>query len=431
MKVLHTADWHVGKVLKRQSRTDEHGRVLASLVDLARSEDVDAVVIPGDLFDSSAPGPEAQGLVMRALLALREDDRHVVVLAGNHDNLHLFDAVYRPVLGELGVHVLGYPKRADAGGTTRFTTRSGVDVTVAALPFVPHRFAVRAAESVLHETSQLTLDYARRMKAIVESLTEGFTPHSVNIVMTHATMLGGRRGGGERDFQTSFDYELPANLFPSSTHYAALGHLHRYQEIDGPCPIAYSGSPLAVDFGEEMNESVALIVTATPDSRASIRPVPIAGGRSLVTLRGTLDEVVAAGESMPDAWLRVVLAEPASAGLGDRVRDKLPNALEVQLDEEHRPRLNSRRDARPSNVGRSPSDLFADYLASENVEDPRLMKMFVDLLDAAGSPGEAGPDLTDFPVEPLEPEAVVAAAKPRRARKKAQPTASTSSEPAD
>ena len=426
MKFLHTADWHVGKVLKGQSRVAEHERVLANLVELVRTEDVDAVVIPGDLFDSSVPSPEAQGLVMRALLAMREDGRHVIAVAGNHDNLHLFDAVYRPLLGEIGVHVLGYPKRADAGGTTRFTTRDGVDVTIAALPFVPHRFAVRAAESVLHETSQLTLDYARRMRAILETLTAGFTPDSVNIVMTHVTMLGGRRGGGERDVQTTFDYELPSSLFPSSTHYAALGHLHRYQEIDGPCPIAYSGSPLAIDFGEGANESVALVVTATPDSRAAIRAVPIAGGRPLVTLRGTLEQVVAAAESTPEAWLRVVLAEPASAGLGDRVRDKLPNTLEVQLDEEHRPRLNSRRDARPSNVGRSPTDLFADYLASQNVVDPRLMTMFVRLLDAADSPGEADLDLSDFPVEGSTPEPVAVSAKPRRARKK--PAAAASSE---
>ena len=85
-------------------------------------------------------------------------------------------------------------------------------------------------------------------------LTEGFTADTVNLVMAHATLLGGRRGGGERDVQTSLDYELPASMFPASAHYVALGHLHRQQEIPGPCPIFYSGSPLAIDFGEEANE---------------------------------------------------------------------------------------------------------------------------------------------------------------------------------
>src|SRR6266581_8125129 len=98
MKILHTADWHVGKVLKGRDRHDEHVAVLASIVRAARDEDVDVVLIAGDLFETAAPSPRAQGLVMRTLMALREDGRLVVAIAGNHDNQHLLDAVYRPVL---------------------------------------------------------------------------------------------------------------------------------------------------------------------------------------------------------------------------------------------------------------------------------------------------------------------------------------------
>jgi exonuclease SbcD len=89
---------------------------------------------------------------------------------------------------------------------------------------------------------------------MVTVLTEGFTGDAVNVVMAHATLLGGRRGGGERDVQTSLGYELPASMFPPTAHYVALGHLHRCQEIPGPCPVFYSGSTLAVDFGEQVND---------------------------------------------------------------------------------------------------------------------------------------------------------------------------------
>ena len=116
MRIMHTSDWHVGKVLKGRDRHDEHVAVLRSIVRAARDEDVDLVLIAGDLFESAAPTAKAQGLVMRTLLALREESRQVVVIAGNHDNQSLFDAVYRPVLGQLGLHVLGTPKRPDAGG---------------------------------------------------------------------------------------------------------------------------------------------------------------------------------------------------------------------------------------------------------------------------------------------------------------------------
>ena len=109
MKILHTSDWHVGKVLKGRDRHDEHVAALASIVRAARDTGADVVLIAGDLFETAAPSPKAQGLVMRTLLALRDDGRIVVAIGGNHDNQGLLDAVYRPVLGELGLHVLGPP----------------------------------------------------------------------------------------------------------------------------------------------------------------------------------------------------------------------------------------------------------------------------------------------------------------------------------
>jgi exonuclease SbcD len=389
LKILHTSDWHVGKVLKGRDRHDEHLAVLGSIVAAAREQDVDVVLVAGDLFETAAPSPRAQGLVMRTLLALRAGGRQVVAIGGNHDNQHLLDAVYRPVLGELGVHLLGTPKAPGSGGTIRLRTRGGEELRVAALPFLSHRHAVRAAEVLLHETAEYTLDYSRRVADIVRLLTAEFTADSVNVVLAHLTMLGGRRGGGERDVQTALGYELSASLLPPTAHYAALGHLHRQQEIAGPCPAFYSGSPLAIDFGEEANDPAALIVTAAPDVRADARSIPISGGRRLRTLRGTLDEVIAQGELAGEAYLRVVLAEPGRAGLGDLVREKLPGTLEVMLDDAHRSTPGSRGAGGPSRVGRSPVELFGDYLAEKNIDDPRIGAMFASLLDEVTSaPGE-------------------------------------------
>jgi DNA repair protein SbcD/Mre11 len=387
MKILHTSDWHVGKVLKGRDRHDEHTAVLRSIVRTARDEDVDLVLIAGDLFDSAAPSAKAQGLVMNALLALHEDGRQVVAIAGNHDNPSLLDAVYRPVLGQLGLHLLGKPKRPAEGGLLNLRTRSGETVNVAALPFLSHRYAVGAAEALLHEFSEHSRDYSSQISAMVRLLTSGFTPDTVNVVMTHATLLGGRRGGGERDVQTSLDYEVSSSMFPPGAHYAALGHLHRQQEIPGPCPVFYSGSPLHIDFGEGLNDSSVLIITAEPAVRADTRPVLVTGGRALRTLRGTLDEVVAAGEEVADAYLRVVLAEPSRAGLGDLVRDKLPNTLEVVLDDAHRPRPGGRSSDQAARAGRSPTELFGDYLTEQNIDDLRLNKLFAELLDQVTGEG--------------------------------------------
>lgn len=392
MKILHTADWHVGKVLKHQPRYDEHRTVLADLVRTADAEDIDVVVVAGDLFETSTPSPQAQSLVMSTLLRMRQDGRHVVVLAGNHDNQELVDTVYRPVLGELGVHVVGRPKPAGRGGVVTIRTRGGETANVAALPFVNQRYAVRAAEIMLHEPARHAMDYANQIQAMVGRLTDGFTADTVNVITTHATLLGGRKGGGEREAQSLLGYELPAAVFPASAHYAALGHLHRYQEIDGRCPIAYSGSPLALDFGEEDNEPVALVVTATPDSRAHVRPVPVTGGRKLRTLRGTLDEVIADGELAGEAFLRVVLTQQASAGIAELVREKLPNALDVQIDDRFRRRTGAGT-AVSGRSGRQPLELFRDFLAEESIADERVAALFAELYDdAVGGAGGGAVD---------------------------------------
>lgn len=380
MKILHTADWHVGKVLKNQPRYDEHEAALRDIVRIARDEDVDVVIVAGDLFETASPNPQAQSLVMRTLMALNDGDRHVVVLAGNHDNQGLIAEVYRPVLGHLGIDVVGRPRPASSGGALKLTTRSGETANIAVLPFVSYRYAVRAAEVILHESADLAMDYARKVGQFINALSAGFSDDSVNIVTTHGTVLGGRRGGGERDGQTLLGYELPVTLFPTSAHYAALGHLHRYQQIDGPCPIAYSGSPIALDFGEEDNESMAILVHVAPDSRANAVPVPVRGGRPLRTLHGTLDQVVEQGREFSDAFFRVILAQKASAGLADRVREALPNVLEVQIDEQFRPRQAGSGPER-SRLGRTPTDLFADFLAEQNIEDTKVGALFAELLD--------------------------------------------------
>ena len=402
MKILHTSDWHVGKVLKGWDRYDEHAAVLADIVRVARVEDVDLVLVAGDLFDSAAPSPKAQGLVMRTLLALGTDGRQVVAIAGDHDSPGLLEGVYRVALGQAGVQVIGTPKRPRRGGLVTLRVRSGETVNVAAMPFLSHRNAARAAEALPPELAGHAVDYPSQIAGMLRILTQGFAPDAVNVVMTHATLVGGRRGG-ERDAQTSRGYELPPAMFPPSAQYAALGHMHEQQEIPGPCPIFYSGSPMAVDFEDIQNVSSVLIISAEPGKPANTKAVPVTGARSLQTLHGTLDEVITAGEQTGDAYLRVLLAEPSRPGLGDLVRDKLPNALEVVLDEARQPRSEARSTRRVSRIGRNPLEVFGDYLAEQNIVDPRLNEMFAALFEevTAGS-GEKADSAAEFPAEVTE-----------------------------
>jgi exonuclease SbcD len=225
-------------------------------------------------------------------------------------------------------------------------------------------FALSAAEA--------TQTYADHVGRLLRVLTESFAGNAVNLVTAHLTVVGGVLGGGERDAHTIQSYAVPATVFPTSAHYVALGHLHRRQAVLGPCPVHYSGAPLAIDFGEEENTPSVTLVDVTADTAAKTRDVPVTSGTPLRTVRGTLDQLstVDAG----NAWLRVYVSEKPRAGLREAVQELLPRALEVRVD----PAVLDEIEApgRAQRAGRAPRDLFGDYLASKGHADPDVTALF-------------------------------------------------------
>jgi len=384
MRFLHTSDWHIGKTLKGHNRLAEQSEVLDEIVGIVERYEVDAVLLAGDVYDSAAPSAEAQHLVVRTLLKIRNCGIPVVAIAGNHDHAATFDA-YRPLMNEVGIHLVGTPG-AGPDGILEITARStGESAVIATLPFVSQRSVIRAAELIANTPVMNSIGYAQRVEDMLRALARSFRPDAVNILMAHLTVTGGQFGGGERDAQSIFDYHVPAAVFPAQAQYVALGHLHRRQAISAPCPVHYSGSPISIDFGEQNNDGVVCLVEATPSTPAKVTDIPIKSGRRLVTLRGTLAEIERQASGVGDAFLRVQLKEPGRAGLLEEVRDLLPNALDVQIDPAFVTRNST---ARPANSGleRTPSQLFAEYCASRNIDDPRLAALFMRLHDAISEP---------------------------------------------
>jgi exonuclease SbcD len=370
MKILHTSDWHVGKVLKGQSRMEEQAAVLKELVEIAGSEHPDLILVAGDLFDSPAPTPAATRLVTGALSALRGTGAEVVAIAGNHDNGAALEAL-RPWAEAAGVTLRG-TVRAPADHLIR-----GDGWRLVALPFLSHRYAVRAAEMFELSAAEATQTYADHLSRLVAALTTDFAADgTVNLLTTHLTVVGAKTGGGEREAHTIQSYAVPATIFPASAHYVALGHLHRAQQVNGRCPIRYSGSPLAIDFGEDDEPGVTIVEVAA-NTTAKARHVPIAAAVPLRTVRGTLDELAALETG--EAWLRVYVRESPRAGLRERVQELLPRALEVRIDPELLPEIGS-GDRAPARAGRTPAELFAEYLESRGHADARVQALFEELL---------------------------------------------------
>ncbi len=381
MRILHTSDWHVGKVLKGRPRHDEHIRVLAQVVEIARQERPDLIVIAGDLYDTAAPAPDSTRVVTRALSALRQTGAQVVAIGGNHDNGPALDAL-RPWAEAAGITLRGSVRDNPDELLVTGTTEGGERWQLVALPFLSQRYAIRAAEMYELSAAEASQTYADHIARLIARLSERFAdPGVVNLLTAHLTVVGASTGGGEREAHTVMGYAVPATVFPSTAHYVALGHLHRSQQVVGPCPVRYCGSPLAVDFGEEENVCSVAIVDVAADKAARVRDVPVTSARTLRTVRGSLEQL--AKVNLPDAWLRVFVREAPQVGLREDVQEMLPNALEVRIDPDMVPDRKGAQTAQRQ--GRSPRQLFGDYLDSRGTAEEGVRELFDELYDEVSS----------------------------------------------
>ena len=384
VRILHTSDWHVGKLIRGQSRADEHRAVLAEIAGIAAAEEVDLVLVAGDLFETAAPGPASEAIVYRALLDLAQV-APVVVIGGNHDNPRRLSAV-APLLDLGRVRLLAQPARPDDGGVTDLDL-AGTVVRLALVPFVSKRGIVRADQLMRDAAFELNQAYDERMRAIIDGLTAGFAPDTVNVVCGHLFAAGGTLGGGERSAHTIMDYSVASLAFPVTAQYVALGHLHRAQDIPGATRVRYCGSPLQLDFGESSETKSVSIVDLEPGVPAAVREVPLTEGRRLRTIVGTLAEIESARGTTDDDYLRIIVADARRAGLADEIRSWFDAEDSCVVDVQVRPvdddaPTTSRR---PDNA--TPSELFSLYLADRGVDDDRLVPAFDDLLDELSSAG--------------------------------------------
>jgi DNA repair protein SbcD/Mre11 len=145
--------------------------------------------------------------------------------------------------------------------------------------------------------------------------------------------------------------------------------------------VPYSGAPLAVDFGEQDNTNVVLLIEATPTTPARVTDIPITAGRRLRTVHGTVAELAGMRDVVGDDLLRVWVRERARAGMREEVTDLLPNALEVRIDPEFAAPVGSSRPSGGTGADRSPGELFHEFLGARSVDDRRVEELFARLHD--------------------------------------------------
>lgn len=382
MRVLHTADWHVGKKLGRQERADTVA-ALEEVVTIAGEREVDAVLVAGDLFDRATPPLDSLNLVLGTLLGLAKTGAKVVAIPGNHDSPELF-RVLAPLLEPFGVHLVHKALEPDAGGIVSVASRDNkTTMRVACLPFI-HETAVIDLMGVAEEGYK---DYADRIRKITSYYARWLVEHpqaaTVDVLMAHFMVHKAIPSGTERELHIGEAYMATADAIPTDLKYAALGHIHLAQEVPGSSvPARFSGGLLQLDFGEAETDKSVCIVDLEPGMKpARVDRAPVTSGRTLRKVGGTVDELRAMAADLGDSFLYVTVEtlgpEP---GLAEEVRSFLPNALQIHANY---PRAEIEM---PDREGRSLTQIYGDYwVAKKGVEAPAdVVKAFAGVMDEVG-----------------------------------------------
>lgn len=337
MRLLHTADWHLGQTLHGIARDHEHARFLDWLLDTLDERSVDALVIAGDVFDGQNPPIPALGLFYRFLARAkaRRPALDIVVVAGNHDSGSRLEAP-SPLLKELGVHVVGgLPVGEDGAFAPErllFPLREENGTVAARCVTVPYlRPADLPPLANEDEDADPLIEGVRRVYAsAVEAGRQALRPGEALVLTGHCYMRDGALSElSERKILGGNLHALPVDIFPEDAAYVALGHLHRAQAIGGREGVRYSGSPLPLAIDEEPYPH-QVVLADIADGRlighealrvprfVAIRRVPGAGRfaapeEALAALRALELDDGLPREAWPFVEVSVELAEPRPA----------------------------------------------------------------------------------------------------------------------
>lgn len=342
MKIIHTADWHIGNTLYGRKRYEEYEAFLNWLAGLIEERDIDVLLVAGDIFDTSTPSNRAQELYYRFLCRVAASaKRQVVIIAGNHDSPSFLDAP-RELLKFLNVHIVGTITDNPEDEVLVLNGPDGLpELIVCAVPYLRDR-DIRTSEpgeSMEEKDRKLVEGIRSHFRVVCEAASrkQAGLPHWAPIVgMGHLFTAGGKTTGddGVRELYIGSLARIKADMFPDCLDYLALGHLHIPQKVGGSETMRYSGSPLPVDFGEGERKKIVILLEFT-GMAPRITELPVPRFQELSTLRGDWQTIAAGIERLRDgnskAWLEIIYdGEEIIGNLTERL-DEAINGSDLKI----------------------------------------------------------------------------------------------------
>ncbi|NVO18663.1 MAG: exonuclease subunit SbcD [Bacteroidetes bacterium] len=400
LKILHTSDWHLGKRLERFSRHEEQVAVIEEIIQVADENQVDLVLIAGDLFDTFNPPAESLDLFYRSLKRLAKNGkRPVIAIAGNHDMPERIEAP-DPLARECGIIFAGFPESV----VTPFAIEDNFSITKSEAGFLELQLPGKPAFRLLLTpyANEMRLRKGLNPENPEEELREILSGHwknladtycddqGVNALMAHLLFMPESGIAPEEP-----EDERPINhiggaqaiytsSIPPAIQYVALGHLHRKQAISlTPCPVMYSGSPLSYSFSEAGQDKQVLIVELEPGKDVKISPVPLKSGRKLerkrfLTMADAEAWLLAALHSLVEL---TIVSGTFLSGADRRRLMEIHDGIVVIIPEITGPDTKEEENTSGTPQQKSMQELFADFFKSKKGQepDPAILSLFQEI----------------------------------------------------
>lgn len=401
MRFIHTSDWHIGKNLEGHSRLEEQEKFCNDFIKIVETNNIDMVIIAGDVYDTSNPPAGAETLFYKTICKLADNgNRCVLVIAGNHDNPERLSAI-TPLTKEQGIIILGYP----LSSTTKLKYNGyeiveakegymkldikGEKVCVITLPYPSEKRlndAIRGVES----EEELQKTYSSKIGDIFRKLEENFEEDSINIAVSHLFVCGGDPSDSERQIQLGGSLVVDKHDLPQKSQYTALGHLHKPQKASERLNVYYSGSPLQYSVKENMYAKGANIVEIHAKENPVITPIYFNNYKPIEIFKcDGIEEALKVCEENKDrdiwSYFEIKTEEVISQDNIKKMKSYLKDIVEIK------PIITSEYEENNIDVKeKSMAQLFNDFYKFKEKCEPRgeLMDLFLNIVSEEGEDDE-------------------------------------------
>lgn len=314
MRIIHTSDWHLGQYFYGKSRANEHQQFLTWLLTQVTKHNIDAIIVAGDIFDTSTPPSYAREIYFDFIAKLHLTNCQLIILAGNHDSVAMLGES-QSVLASLSTHVITHVNPLSAGNTEQnksilsqqvfpLNNQVGeISAIVCAIPFVRPRDVIKS------RAGQSASDKQQNLQQAISDHYQNLYKHALELANTikqdqgcevpiiatgHLTALGvsvsDSKSDSVRDIYIGSLEAFPASAFPPAD-YIALGHIHRAQKVAKSDHIRYCGSPIALSFDEAKQDKRVLMVEFTQGKLNQVKGIIVPCFQPLYMVKTSVDEL--------------------------------------------------------------------------------------------------------------------------------------------